>query len=68
MSVLQFANRRQYDVSCPTHIDPRRWAAMVSQWDSSHVSQMIYFFPPPDEHTDRIRLHRNRSYFNSPMV
>jgi hypothetical protein len=68
MSVLQFANRRQYDVSCPTDIDPRRWTAMVSQWDRSDVSQMTYFFIPHDEQTPRIRLNYKRSHFNSPMV
>lgn len=65
MSVLQFANRRQYDVSCPADIDARRWAAMTRQYGNSDVSHMIYFIPPADEHTMRIRLNRRRSHFTS---
>lgn len=68
MSVLQFANRRQYDVSCPDGIDKRRWAAMTCMWDRNDVSHMVYFFPPHDEHTPRICLNYKRSHFNSPMV
>ena len=57
MTWQKFANRRQYDISCPDNIHPVRWKAMTRQWDSNPIESFFAFVIPYDEISDSRYCH-----------
>lgn len=49
MTWQQFANRRQYAITCPENCSPARWRAMTRQWDNNPIESFFDWVMPYDE-------------------